>query len=116
MAPCPPLPNLLDRCSTESKCYSKAQPDTIAGDLHFVRLIDCLKELFVECVAARSGLISEQSNVLEDIGGDGVIAPAEAAKSWIRGLFSTPADLRALDDDTLVRYVKVCLCAGLAFW
>jgi hypothetical protein len=110
MAPCPPLSRLLNDCRTDSKCYDGiAQSDMIAkGGIEFVSLGDCLKELFVECMVARSRLVSEQSSVLEDVGGDGIIAPAEAAKCWIRGLFSTPAHLRALDDATLIRYIKVC--------
>ena len=78
-------------------------------DLRFVGLLDCLKELFVECLASRSTFIGAQRDVLVDSGDNHVVmkVPADVAEDWIRGLFSSPAHLRSLDDATLIRYVKV---------
>lgn len=90
----------------ELKCHGKALGQST--ELQFVSLLGCFQELLIECLVTRSAFIRGQSHVLADSGGGVLKVPPLQAKDWIRGLFSSPAQLRSLDDATLVRYVKVC--------
>ena len=75
------------------------------AEVQLVSLLACFEELLIECLGARSTFIRGQN---ECMAGDGVLkVPAEAARAWIRGMLSTPDQLRALDTNSLIRRLKV---------
>lgn len=76
----------------------------------FVSLASVFIELLVACLSSRSAFISEQSDVLADFGGAGGVlkVPVEAARGWVRALLSTPEQLQAQDNATLIHWMKVC--------
>lgn len=103
-----PVPLVSDageasQCSMESQCLPEPK--------QFVSLLDCIQELLLECLAPRSSfisaLLSAQDEFADSACAGGVKVPAIAAKDWIRGIFRTHAQLRELDDGTLVQCVKV---------
>lgn len=91
--------------------FSYSDKHSQADGEQFVSLMACFEELVIECLSTRSAFISAQRDVMTDSVSDGngvVKVPAAAAKAWIRTMFCTPAQLQALDDATLIHYVKVC--------
>lgn len=106
LATCQAPHSIANQCNVDLKCPGRVKGQ--CAELQFVSLLSCFQELLLECLVARSAFIKAQSDVLADAGGGIVKVPPVAAKDWIRGLLSSPAQLRSLDDATLVRYVKVC--------
>lgn len=68
----------------------------------------CVADVLPVCLGARTAFISGQCECDAD---DGVFTvPAEAGKVWIRGstgVFSTAAQLQALDCATTIKFLKV---------